>query len=131
MRPSVMGVARSLTEAGLLQRFVTTVAVGNGNHPAAFSYLPAPLRKKVQAKFSGREIPSFLKVPVETFPSRELMVLAGRRAGLSDVASHNLWERAETFFDQKVAARWAGRAPCIYGCEHASVETFKKQKEAG
>lgn len=131
MRPSVMGVARSLADAGLLQRFVTTVAVGNGSHPAAFSYLPAPLRKRVQAKFRGREIPSFLKVPVETFPARELMVLAGRRAGLSDVTSHHLWEWAETSFDHKVAARWAGRAPCIYGCEHASVETFRRQKEAG
>jgi len=131
MRPSVMGVARSLAEANLLQRFVTTVAVGNGSHSAAFSYLPAPLRKRVRAKFSGREIPGFLKVPVETFPSRELIVLAGRRAGLGDVTSHHLWEWAETSFDNKVAARWAGRAPCIYGCEHASVETFKKQKEAG
>jgi glycosyltransferase involved in cell wall biosynthesis len=131
MRPSVMGVARSLTEAGLLQRFVTTVAVGNGGHPTAISYLPAPLRKKVQAKFIGRQIPDFLKVPVETFPSRELMVLAGRRAGLSDLASHHLWEWAETSFDNHVAARWAGQAPVIYGCEHASVETFRRQKEAG
>ena len=131
MRPSVMGVARSLAGAGLLQRFVTTVAVGNGNDPALFTYLPEQLQKTLRSKLSGRTIPDYLNVPVETFPSREIVNLAGRRAGVGDIAAHRLWEWAETSFDKQVATRWAGQAPVIYGCEHASVETFKKQKEAG
>ena len=131
MRPSVMGVARSLAEAGLLQRFVTTVAVGNGSDPAFFSYLPDQLRRRLRSKFSGRTIPDFLNVPVETYPTREMINLAGRRTGVGDIAAHRLWEWAETSFDKQVAAHWAGRAPVIYGCEHASVETFKQQKEAG
>ncbi|HKO42646.1 MAG TPA: glycosyltransferase family 4 protein [Pyrinomonadaceae bacterium] len=131
MRPSVMGVARSLVGAGLLQRFVTTVAVGNGNDPGLLTYLPEQLQKTLRSKLSGRTIPDYLNVPVETFPSREMINLAGRRAGVGDIAAHRLWEWAETSFDKQVATRWAGRAPVIYGCEHASVETFKRQKEAG
>ena len=131
MRPSVMGVAQSLAGAGLLQRFVTTVAVGNGSDPALFSYLPGQLQKLLRARLSGRTVPDNLNVPVETFPSREIVNLAGRRARIGDIAAHRLWEWAETSFDKQVATRWAGRAPVIYGCEHASVETFKKQKEAG
>src|SRR5687767_7000710 len=131
MRPSVIGVARSLVEAGLLQRFVTTVAVGNGSDPKLFSYLPAQLRRRLRSTFSGRAIPNFLNVPVETFPMREMITLAGRRGGISDIAAHRLWEWAETSFDKQVAAYWAGRAPVVYGCEHASVETFKKQKQLG
>lgn len=131
MRPSVMGVARSLADAGLLQRFVTTVAVGTGNDAALFTYLPEQLQKALRARLRGRTIPDYLDVPVETFPSREVINLAGRRAAIGDIAAHRLWEWAETSFDKQVATRWAGRAPVIYGCEHASVETFKKQKEAG
>ena len=131
MRPSVMGVARSLAEAGMLQRFVTTVAVGNDSDPALFSYLPEQLRRRLRSKFSGRAIPDFLNVPVETFPTREMINLACRRTGVGDIAAHRLWEWAETSFDKQVADHWAGRAPVIYGCEHASVETFKRQKAAG
>jgi glycosyltransferase involved in cell wall biosynthesis len=128
MRPSVMGVARSLAEVELLQRFVTTVAVGNGSDPALLSYLPDQIRRAVRSKLSGRTIPEFMDVPVETFPTREMVNLIGRRAGVGDIAAHRLWEWSETSFDKQVAARWAGRAPVIYGCEHASVETFAQQK---
>jgi len=131
MRPSVMGVARSLTQSGLLQRFVTTVAVGNDSDPVVFSYLPDRLRTKLQSQFKRREVPAFLNVPVETYPTHELINLASRRVGLSDMSTHYFWEWAERAFDRKVATEWAGRAPCLYGCEHASVETFKRQKEAG
>src|SRR5262245_56521859 len=131
MRPSVMGVARSLTEANLLQRFVTTVATGDGYGPAAFKFLPRTLRDKLAGQLKRREVPGFLEVPVETVQLSEIVNLVARRLGVNDVTGHHIWEWAETSFDHKVAQRWAGKATCLYGCEHASVETFQKQKKFG
>jgi glycosyltransferase involved in cell wall biosynthesis len=59
------------------------------------------------------------------------MRLAATRLGFSDVICHRIWHWAELGFDRDVAARWAGRVPCIYGCEHASLETFRRQRAAG
>ena len=53
------------------------------------------------------------------------------RSGLDDIATDRIWEWAEHGFDRDVARRWAGRAPCIYGCEHASLETFRQQRTRG
>jgi hypothetical protein len=126
-----MGVARSLVGANLLQRFVTTVATGNGHDPSGFKYLPKGLRDKLGDQLKRREVPDFLDRPIETVQFPEMVNLAARRLGVGDVRRHRIWEWAETTFDHIVAARWAGKAPCIYGCEHASVETFRKQKQAG
>jgi glycosyltransferase involved in cell wall biosynthesis len=126
-----MGVARSLSEANLLQRFVTTVTTGNGHDPAGFKYLPKGLRDKLSDQLKRRQVPDFLDVQVETVQFPEMVNLAARRFGVGEVRRHRIWEWAETTFDHTVAGRWAGKAPCIYGCEHASVETFRKQKEAG
>jgi glycosyltransferase involved in cell wall biosynthesis len=126
-----MGVARSLIQAKLLQRFVTTVATGDGYEPAAFKLLPRTLRDKLEPQLKRREVPEFLDVPVETVQFPELITQAARRFGMGDVTGHRIWEWAETSFDHKVAQRWAGKAPCLYGCEHASVETFQKQKRFG
>ena len=131
MRPSVMGVARSLSQANLLQRFVTTVATGNGHDPAAFKLLPRGIRKKLNGQLKRREVPAFLNVPIETVEFPELINLAARRVRVSEVRRHQIWEWAEQSFDQTVARRWVGKSPCLYGCEHASAESFRQQKRAG
>ena len=82
---------------------------------------------RVQLK--RREVPDFLDVPVETVQFPELINQAARRL-VWDVTGHRIWEWAETSFDHKVAQRWAGKAPCLYGCEHASVETFSKSRKS-
>jgi glycosyltransferase involved in cell wall biosynthesis len=68
---------------------------------------------------------------VEALWRREAVRLAATRLGFSDLICHRIWHWAELGFDRDVAARWAGRAPCIYGCEHASLETFRRQRAAG
>jgi glycosyltransferase involved in cell wall biosynthesis len=121
-----MGVARSLIEAKLLQRFVTTVAFRKGTR------ITNSIRSSYRlARMRGREVPTFLDVPVETFPAHELINVGARWLGFGELGCHKIWEWTETAFDRKVAARWAGQAPCLYGCEHASVETFKAQKMSG
>src|SRR6185295_774360 len=108
MRPSVMGVARSLANAGLLERFVTTVATGNGHDPAALKYLPKGLRNRLGDQLKRREVPGFLDVPIDTVEFPEMVNLAARRFGVGEVNRHRIWEWAETNFDHKVAERWAG-----------------------
>ena len=127
MRPSVMGVAQSLVQAGLLERFITTLAF-NGHSNGSGS---GRIRSKLHRMAKTRTVPSYLNVPIETFPLGEIMRLAAARAGLSDITGSHVWEWSEIGFDRKVANKWAGKAPCIYGCENASVETFEKQKSAG
>jgi glycosyltransferase involved in cell wall biosynthesis len=50
---------------------------------------------------------------------------------LSDSACHRIWHWAELGFDRDVAEAWAGKVPCIYGCEHASLASFRRQRAAG
>jgi glycosyltransferase involved in cell wall biosynthesis len=125
-----MGVARSLDRARLLQRLVTTVALDPRTEGPPTG-LSAKLRNKLRPLVRSRLVPSDLTAPVETLPFRELLRLAAVRAGLGDRSSHALWYWAETSFDRAVAKRWAGTVPCIYGCEHASLLTFREQKRLG
>lgn len=118
-------------EAGLLERFVTTVAFNRSSGHGTSNSWASGISGRLRRHTRGREIPDFLNVPVETFPVRELIRLAATRVGLNDVTCSRIWEWAETSFDRQVAATWAGRATCLYGCEHASVESFKRQKAEG
>src|SRR5205085_11946445 len=66
MRPSVMGVARSLAGAGLLERFVTTLAFDPGSVSSSL------IKRKLQRFVKTRSVPSYLNVQVETFPTGEI-----------------------------------------------------------
>ena len=126
MRPSVMGVARSLAGAGLLERFVTTLAFDS----SSFGVSGQIIGKKLQRFVRTRSVPSYLKVPVETFGRGEITRILASRL-LSDITCSHVWEWSETDFDRRVADRWAGKAPVIYGCENASVDTFVRQRARG
>src|SRR5207253_104091 len=89
------------------------------------------LRRLAGQSGSARQTPAWLAGLVETYPARELVRLASMRLGLSVAACDRVWEWAEAGFDRQVARDWAGRVRCLYGCEHASVETFRRQRAAG
>jgi glycosyltransferase involved in cell wall biosynthesis len=57
--------------------------------------------------------------------------VAASRLGLNDVRLDRVWYWAETGFDRGVARAWAGRVPFLYGCEHACLEAFLRQKRRG
>ena len=126
-----MGVARSLAQHDLLQRFITTLAVGNGHQPGFLNYLPPHFSRKFTSQLNKRSVPAFLDVPITTIELPEMLNLTARKLGLSETRRHRLWEWTEQNFDRRVASAWAGKAPVIYGCEHASVETFRRQKTLG
>src|SRR5436309_2003088 len=124
LRDSVLGVAHSLVRAGLLRRFVTTLAVAPPARRGPLAQLLGKLGGGVRGSAAARQVPDWLAGRVRTYPMREFVRVAARRAGLSAVACDRVWEWAETGFDRRVARDWAGRAQCLYGCEHASLETF-------
>lgn len=131
LRPSVLGVARSLVDAGLLRRFVTTLAVFPPEERSAMTRLAFHVRPALDRALAARQAPTWLQGRLQVFPLREVVRLAAQRCGLGPVACDRVWEWAETGFDRRVARAWAGRVPCIYGCEHASAATFQLQHQRG
>jgi glycosyltransferase involved in cell wall biosynthesis len=116
-----------LHESGLLAGLVSTIAIDR-------SRLRSPLGgwlDEIAARYlANRVVPEFLQGRVEAIWGRELVrVLASRAIGPR--AAHKVWRWAEEGFDRTVARRYAGRYRCIYGMEHSSLETFRRQKAAG
>ena len=124
-----MGVVRSLARARQLRGWATTIAISQGSR--ALSVFPGSIRRRMLARAKSRQVPADIVPPVETIWPREAARLAAIRLGFSDKVGHRIWEWAELHFDAQIAARWSGRVPCIYGCEHASLATYRKQREAG
>jgi glycosyltransferase involved in cell wall biosynthesis len=131
LRPSTLSVARSLVQAGLLRQFVTTLAVSPPSERGWWERLAWRCLGRSQRLLGTRQVPEWLSGYVERYPVRELVRVATNRLGCGAVTCDRIWQWAEAGFDRQVARRWAGRTPCIYGCEHASVETFRRQKAAG
>ena len=124
VRSSVMGVAKSLEQSQLLGGFVTTFATKTTDPIDGLAgFFTKPFR--------GRQIPDWLWAKTHLHPYRELARLISSKTIPSEISKDRIWEWAETGFDRSVAQKWAGKFPIIYGCEHASVETFSKQKQRG
>ena len=124
LAPDFLQVALSLRRYGLLRRMVTTLAVPGGWGSQA---LPAWLRKAL----ATRCLPPELAGAVQFHPFREAVRVVATRLGLDDVRLDRVWFWAETGFDRSVARAWAGRVPVLYGCEHACLESFLRQKRRG
>lgn len=127
LRPSVLGVARALQTRGWLRGLVTGLALPQG---AARACERLGMRAAVRA-FRSRVVPGWLDAPVSLVWEQELLQQLARRVGASERLTHELWRWSEPAFDARVARRWAGRVPCIYGVESASVHTFEAQHRRG
>ncbi|MBX7221287.1 MAG: glycosyltransferase family 4 protein [Blastocatellia bacterium] len=126
-----MSVVKGMAEAGLLQKLVTTVALDPAGWlmkgvQAQKNRLPA----KAVASLRNRTVPEFLQGKIEAVWGRELCRILAARF-LTPVTAHHLWLWAELGFDRTVARRYGGKYRFIYGMEHSSLETFRRQKEAG
>jgi starch synthase len=124
LEPGAIQVAESLAAAGLLRQVLTPLAVAER---AWTRRLPESWRRRL----STRLLPATLADRTQYFPIPELVRLLTGKLALSDRQRDRIWYWAETGFDRHVARVWAGRVPFIYGCEHASVETFVRQKQRG
>jgi len=131
LRPSLMSILKGLDEALLLKKVVTTVAFDPDSLfgkciTAVSSVLPSAWKRGIDRRF----LPDFLKKKVKTLYSPELLRLSANRLG-GQTLGQRVWLWAELDFDCKVAVRYAGIYNCVYGMEHSSLATFKKQKQSG
>ena len=122
----VQQTGRALYEAGLLKRFVTTLA----DRPEASwrRWLPGSWDTLLQ-KRGITEFPTGL---IQTFARRELMRLLARgmdRTG--GVLTDAVWEWSERGFDRRVATRGLEDATAVYGFEHACRQTFEAARRRG
>jgi len=129
LRPSLISILKGLSEAALLEKVVTTVAINpDGLFASSLKAISRLLPRRLSGGIKRRFLPEFLKGKVETFYFRELLRLSVGRLG-DEILSQRVWLWAELGFDRRVARRFSGVYACIYGMEHSSCETFAKQKE--
>lgn len=131
LRPSLAGALKGLDDAGLLKQVVTAVAIDPRSLPGRCvkficDILPAKSRRGIERRF----LPDFLRGKTQIMPAREIPRLLASRFG-GKVFAHRLWLWAELGFDSGVADRYAGVFKYVYGMEHSSLATFRKQKELG
>lgn len=123
----VQQTGRALFEAGMLQRFATTVV----DRPdarwrrwvAASQWLDGQLRRRAVHGF-----PNSLAV---AHPGRELLRLLVQRFDRSGVWTDMVWEWAEHGFDAWVARDQLAGAQAVYAYEHAASSTFEAARRSG
>lgn len=130
--PFVQQAARALHDAGLLQRFFTTVR----HDPAALWQRAACAaarlgRYDLQRQLARRAVTEIPPDFVTTSPFRELVRLASGPLDRSGRVTDMLWEWAELGFDRKVAHRLPPGTRAVYGFEHSSRTTFEIARARG
>jgi glycosyltransferase involved in cell wall biosynthesis len=126
----VQQVARSLHEAGQLERFVTTVR----DEPSSVrqrlvSSLGRMLGRDLSVQFRRRAITEIPLALVESHPWRELARLATAAIDRDGRATDWVWEKSELSFDRLVARRLTPDLGAVYGFEHSSLATFLRARE--
>jgi glycosyltransferase involved in cell wall biosynthesis len=132
LRPGIVPMLRGFADHDTLHRFITTIGystAGVGGRTVA--RIPFGIGPKARRLLGRREMPDFLRDKTETYPLRELVRTAISRWSGNDLLADRVWWWAERGFDRKVAKKWAGVAPFLYGFESASAETFREQKRRG
>ena len=130
--PFVQHAALALHEADLLRAYVTSFAY----QPA--SRLGTALREvfklthsDAERHLSRRQVTELPAELVKVHPLPELVRMLPVKLGLGPIVSDLLWEPMELWFDRIVARKHLDGVTAVYGYEHASLETFRAQKERG
>lgn len=131
LRPSLMSILKGLAEAHLLGLCITTLAIDGRTLTGKFmkmirDILPRRYAKGIERRF----LPDFLEGKNRFFSYGEILRLLANGLG-NRIFAHRVWLWSEFEFDRKVAARYAGIYSCVYGMEHGSLFTFRRQKESG
>jgi glycosyltransferase involved in cell wall biosynthesis len=130
--PPDQQAARSLFEAGKLERFETTIA--DDPSSALQRIVGAAGRmagRDLAARFRRRAVTEVPPALVRTHPWQELLRLAVGAADRDGRATDFVWEWAEHSFDRAVARGLGGGLTGVYGFEHSSLHTFRRAKELG
>ncbi len=128
----VQQVARSLHEAGQLERFITTL---RDNPTSAVQRLACALGRvagrDLQVQFRRRAITEIPLDRVESHPWGELLRLATGAVDRDGRLTDLVWEKTETAFDRRVARAVHRGLAGVYGFEFSSLATFQRAHELG
>jgi glycosyltransferase involved in cell wall biosynthesis len=130
--PFVQQAARSLHEAGWLDRFITTLR-----------YNPASARQQLACRTAAcigfdferqlrrRTVTELPLDRVESLPWTELLRLLVSKLDKDGRIGDLVWSRTEPAFDRAVARRITSEHQAVYGFEYSSLATFTRAKERG
>jgi glycosyltransferase involved in cell wall biosynthesis len=128
----VQQVARSLYEAGQLDRFITTVRDNPRSLPQRLACTAGRLAgRDWSAQFGRRAITEIPVELVDTHPWGELLRLASGGFDRSGRLTDFVWEKTETGFDRRVARDITRALTGVYGFEFSSLATFQRARELG
>jgi len=128
----VQQVARSLAEAGQLERFITGVRDDPGSgRQRVICALGRLAGRDLSAQFRRRAITEIPLEKVEAHPWGELLRLAVGAVDHDGRATDFVWDRAERAFDRRVARGLLASLTGVYGFEYGSLATFRRAHELG
>lgn len=131
--PFVQQAARALHEAGLLDRFVTTLRHDPTSPRQRIACAAARLIGfDLATQLARRRVTELPPAKVESLPYGELLRLLVGRLDRGGRAADLVWARTEPAFDRAVARRLrAGRHTAVYGFEYSSFATFTRARALG
>ncbi len=128
----IQQVARSLDEAGALERFITTVRDDPQSLRQRLACRVGRLvGRDLAAQFHRRKITEIPLAKVEMHPWGELLRLASGTVDRSGRLTDFVWDHTERGFDRLVARRVTRALGAVYGYEYSSLATFRRAKEMG
>lgn len=127
--PFVQHAARALHEAGLLERFITTLA--NDERSPWQNLACAAARRDLRSRLRRRAVTDVPANLVTTLPFTELVRLASQPLDRSGRLTDLVWSWAEPAFDRRVSRRLPASATGAYGFEYSSLATFRAARARG
>ena len=119
INPSLLQLALSLHESGLLGTLSTTLAFGSGH------WLPRRI-----PKLASRQLSELPAAAVSTWPWLELVRMACVRLDQSGRLADRVWELADHRFARREATRLQD-CDALIGIEHACLEAFERAGQIG
>lgn len=129
----IQQVARSLHEAGQLDRFVTSIRRNPGSRGQRALCAAARLAGlDLERDLARRVITEIPPAKVESHPWGEVLRVAVARLSHGDARPHDfVWERVEGAFDRLVARGLHPGLSGVYGFEFSSLATFTRAQALG
>lgn len=131
--PFVQQAARALHEAGLLDRFVTTLRENPASPRQRLACRSARLVGfDLAAQLGRRRVTELPPDKVESLPSGELFRLLIGRLDRGGTLTDRVWSFTEPAFDRAVARRLRKDVhSAVYGFEYSSLATFRRARSLG
>lgn len=130
--PFVQQAALAFHEAGMLERFITTVAHDpDSRTQRALFRAASACGLSLESRWRRRDLGMIPHSVVSTFPAGELLRLATGAFDRDGRFTDKVWEWAELRFDRLVARGLRPGLGGLYGFEYSSLAAFNRARKLG